>query len=511
MLNYQDFKTNLFYHDIIIKMKTKTIIITTLSSILFYSCGIKKYSATMEQMTTTEIKNVVYTEKMISEDIDYFIKSVEEVSPFPYMNSDSISVQNLARDLKQKGDRMGNELYLDFMRLSAAFNVGHIYTFQPMEMLDESIKNGDRFFPLFIKKHQGNWEIMGIIDNALPEKNIGNSLTKINGIEMSEIVMKIQPLLADDGNSEELIGNSLPFFLWAINIGHPFTAEVVNKETGIAEIVEIHGTNDLSNYRSQKPTNTEENLKDFITFDISDKNIGFIDAKSFYFVQNKKITKAFDKELESYFAQLNEKGVSNLIIDLRENGGGSGYPAEAILQKIAHKPYQQAGGSTMRVSKQFREFIDDLPWAIRMVVKKGTMRNYHKYLVGTNITEESKPSLPKKVKNSFSGQVYVLIGPNTHSAAMMMANAIEDFDLGILVGEPTKSIPRELSNALPLKTPNAQISFVVPATLFTRASGDANNYEPVNPDVIIETTPEDIQNNHDPVMKYVLERIALGK
>jgi hypothetical protein len=56
-------------------------------------------------------------------------------------------------DLKKKGDRLGNELYLDFMRLSAAFNVGHIYTFPPEEMLEEAIKNGDRFFPLFIKKN----------------------------------------------------------------------------------------------------------------------------------------------------------------------------------------------------------------------------------------------------------------------------------------------------------------------------------------------------------------------
>jgi C-terminal processing protease CtpA/Prc len=253
--------------------------------------------------------------------------------------------------------------------------------------------------------------------------------------------------------------------------------------------------------------NEKEKLDDYITFEILDKNIGFIDAKSFYFVQNKNITKAFDKELESYFAQLNGKGVSNLIIDLRENGGGSGYPAEAILQKIAHKPYQQEGGSTMRVSAQFREFIDNLPRPIRLIAKKGQMKNFYLHPIGTNVKEENKPSLPKKVKNSFNGQVYVLIGPNTHSAAMMMANAVEDFDLGILVGEPTKSIPRELSNALPLKTPNTKIAFVVPATLFTRASGDANNYEPVNPDVIIETTPEDVQVKRDPVILYVLDRI----
>lgn len=488
-------------------MKIKSLAFFTISVILISSCGIKKYGSTMEQMSTTEIKNVIYTEKQISEDIDYFIKSVEEVSPFPYMNADSLAIRKLARELKNKGDRMGNELYLDFMLLSAAFNVGHIYTFPPEAMLDETIRKGDRFFPLFLKKHQKKWEIMGIIDQAIPEENIGNTVLKINGIEIDEIIKKIQPLLADDGNSAEMIGNSLPFLLWVIQMNHPYTVEIINKESGNQETVVLQGTNDLAKYRAQKTRDTDEKLEDFITFDISDKNIGLIHAKSFYFVQKKGMTKTFDKKLESYFSELKVRGVTNLIIDLRENSGGSGYPAESILQKIAHKPYQQEGGSTMRVSAQFKDFIANLPWAIRMIVKKGSMKNYDKHPVGTNIQEASNPSQPQKVKNPFNGQVYVLIGPNTHSAAMMMANAIEDFDLGILVGEPTVSIPRELSNALPLKTPNAKVAFVVPATLFTRASGDVNNYEPVNPDVLIETTAEDVQLKRDPVMQYVLGKI----
>jgi hypothetical protein len=276
------------------------------------------------------------------------------------MNSDSNSIQRLAMDLKKKGDRLGNELYLDFMRLSAAFNVGHIYTFPPEEMLDEAIKNGDRFFPLFIKKNSEKWEIMGIIDSALPENNIGNEVLKINGKEMSEIIETIQPLLANDGNSEEMIGASLPFLMWAVNMNHPYAVEIKNSKTGSIEVVQLQGTNDLDKYRTQKPRDTQQKLEDFISFQLLDKNIGLIDAKSFGFIQNKKITKAFEKELETYFAELKEKGVSNLIIDLRENGGGSSYPAEAILQKIAHKPYQQTGGSTMRVSAQFREFLDGL-------------------------------------------------------------------------------------------------------------------------------------------------------
>ena len=486
------------------------ILFIVISVSIINACGIKKYTTTMEQMMITETKDIVYTEKEIAEDIDYFIKSVEEVSPFPYMNADSMSIRALADYLKKKGDRKGNELYLDFMRLSAAYNVGHIYTFPPEAMLDESIKNGYRFFPLFIKNNQEKWEIMGIIDNSLPENKIGYEVLKINGKEMREIIETIQPLLANDGNSEEMIGASFPFLLWAVNNSHPYSVEILNKETGLPEILELQGTNDIDKYSTQKPKGIKPKLEDFITFELLDKNIGYINVKSFGFVQYNEITKAFDNDLESYFASLKEKGVSNLIIDLRENGGGSSYPAEAILQKIANNPFQQTGGSTMRVSRQFGEFLDGLPWAIRMIAKKGSMKDYDKYPIGTNIKEESKPSLPKKVKNSFSGKVYVLIGPNTHSAAMMMANAVGDFDLGILVGEPTKSIPRELSNALPLKTPNAKIAFVVPATLFTRANGDANNFDPVKPDVFINTTSEDIEQKRDPVMQYVLEKINSG-
>lgn len=480
-------------------------------SIMLSACGIQKYTSTMEQLSTTEIKNTLYSEKEISEDIDYLIRSVEEVAPYPYMNADSPSVHALAKRLKTKGDRMGNELYLDFMLLSAAFNVGHIYTFPPEAMLDEALKKGDRFFPLFIKRTQGKWEVLGIMNNALPEQNVGNEIKKINGTGITEIIRKIEPLVADDGNRDGVIGTSFPFLLWAVKMNHPYSVEMINKETGLPERVDLEGTNDLTKFRKQNPENTKEKLDDFITFEILNQNTGYINAKSFFFAHKKNISKAFTNKLNSYFEELEQKRVSHLIIDLRQNAGGSSYPAEVILQKVAQKPYQQTGGSTMRVSAQFRGFIDDLPPAMRLIVKKGPMKNYHKHPIGTNITEKSKPQLPKRVKNSFSGEVYVLIGPDTHSAAMMMANAIEDFDLGTLVGTPTTSIPRELSNALPLKTPNAKVSFTVPATLFTRANGDAKNFEPVKPDVIIETSPEDLQLKRDPVLQHVLTKIMARK
>jgi hypothetical protein len=465
----------------------------------------------MKQMSTTEIKNIIYAEKQIAEDINFFIKSVEEISPFPYMRVDSQSVQNLVNELKKKGERNGKALYLDFMELAAAFNVGHIYTFPPEMMLDEAVQNADRFFPLFVNKKQGKWEIIGSMDSSISEKIIGTELKTINGIETEQIIDKFLHLIADPATKEQSLGASLPFLLWAANFKTPFTIELKNKENGSTETIVLQGTNDLAKFRAGKPKDKLEKLDDFISFDFVEQNVGYINAKSFYFAHSNSLLKEFSKMLNSYFNALQKKNVSNLIIDLRENSGGSGFPAEAILQKIAGKAYRQTGGSTMRVSAQFKEFLDGLPWALKLFVKKGMMKDYHKYPVGTNIKEETKPTMPKKVKNRFEGQVYVLIGPGTHSAAMMMANAIEDYELGILVGQPTVSIPRELSNALPLKTPNAKVTFVVPATLFTRANGDPNNFKPVTPDLITEPGIEKVDNKKDSDLQYIINKIKGGQ
>ncbi len=70
----------------------------------------------MELLTTTETKNKVYIEKEIAEDIDFFVRSVEEVAPFPYMNADTLAIQDLAVNLKKKGDRPGKTQGVRFTR-----------------------------------------------------------------------------------------------------------------------------------------------------------------------------------------------------------------------------------------------------------------------------------------------------------------------------------------------------------------------------------------------------------
>jgi C-terminal processing protease CtpA/Prc len=88
----------------------------------------------------------------------------------------------------------------------------------------------------------------------------------------------------------------------------------------------------------------------------------------------------------------------------------------------------------------------------------------------------------------------VLIGPNTFSSANMTANAIQDYHLATLVGEPTGEPVNDYGELIFLRLPNTGLSFATSTKQFVRANGDSKDPHPVLPKYTIAddpTTPQD--------------------
>lgn len=140
------------------------------------------------------------------------------------------------------------------------------------------------------------------------------------------------------------------------------------------------------------------------------------------------------------------------------------------------------------VSQAYKDsFRKMMPWYARaLAIKMTGLRAYYKHENDVFYKNQETPlSEAKPNEDRFEGKVYVLIGNKTFSSAMMMANAIEDFDLATLVGEPTGDAPNHLGEIVVAKLPNSRISFQLPSALFVRASGDHKNIDPVIPDIFI--------------------------
>ncbi len=106
------------------------------------------------------------------------------------------------------------------------------------------------------------------------------------------------------------------------------------------------------------------------------------------------------KEVAEAIANLKEQGMERLLLDLRNNGGG-------LLDQA------------IEVADQF------LPDGAKIVETRGrTRESFQEYYASTRHTELDLP-------------VVVLVNHGTASAAEILAGAIQDHDIGLIVGTPT--------------------------------------------------------------------------
>ncbi len=100
------------------------------------------------------------------------------------------------------------------------------------------------------------------------------------------------------------------------------------------------------------------------------------------------------------------------------------------------------------------------------------------------------------------GKLWVLIGPQTFSAAM---NCVDDLEMNtnaLFAGEPTGETPNMWGDPTPLKLPNSGI-VVQASTLWWQLEDPRDDRAFRAPDLAVDLTFEDYANNVDPVMKAV--------
>src|SRR5574344_392407 len=117
---------------------------------------------------------------------------------------------------------------------------------------------------------------------------------------------------------------------------------------------------------------------------------------------------------DSMFTSLREKGIKNLIIDLRNNGGGDSQVGDALFRYISHQPFQQMGKSLERVT----------PTTQRLMNNNQIAPGWYFY----DSEKENNLITPLSMENGhYGGKVYLLISHHTFSSAGSFAWAFKQF------------------------------------------------------------------------------------
>ena len=155
------------------------------------------------------------------------------------------------------------------------------------------------------------------------------------------------------------------------------------------------------------------------------------------------------------FEEIHEKGIQNVCVDLRSNGGGSSMVANEFIKYLNVDVYKE-WGCELRVG----------PLLIPMEGR--TVKN------------------PKK-SQVFTGNVYVLTGVRTYSSAMDFAMLIQDNGMGKLVGQPCGNLPGSYGQVTSFSLPKTGLYFQTSTKKWYRVD-TSKNEEPLLPDI---TCPEE--------------------
>ena len=427
------------------------------------------------------------------------VRNMEEVHPDLYHD---ISKEELARKIDSINATITDSLTAEqawpkFATIIGAINEGHTSIKWPDEFLNSLLQDRTFLFPVFIREFDGEALIVRYDVSIEKQLQTGDRVLSINGEGVANLMSRLTKFVGGLPSWKNLsVVQDLSSYLAVTRMQGPY--KLIYSRNGKQDSVSLQALprqmlfTNLTAVRGSNRTAIPS-----YEFSRIDNNIGYLNFRSMVNPQE------FDYFIDSVFNAIKAGPVNALIVDLRRNGGGNSALGDRLLSHFTTKKYRMAAGMKWKISQQYKDHYNSLPVEMQYLRDNDLEKKYMKGKKGTFIEEKSELVTPKERANRYNGNVYFLIGPNTFSSANMLANAVKDFQLATLIGEPTGESPNDYGELITLKLPNTGITFFTSTKQYIRANGDANDRNPVLPDHFIKDDPT---TSVDEVLEFAVKR-----
>ncbi len=424
----------------------------------------------------------------LTEDIDAYVKTIDQVHADPYRLITREQFAGQAQELKQTIKTLENarisvlQCAFYLQELAALIQDGHTRINFPFNQLTGK----EHVFALKLKMIDGN----GYVLDNLGYEPVPNfcSILAINGIPVKTLFEKCCPLYntALDQAKYLMFEESFPLLLANyLDINPPWTMTYrMNSEVQTAKLHEMT----VKAYFQQKTQPNSRYRRYSISAD--DVKIPVLDLPGFSY----GTAQDYENFIDSFFAQHNSSPY--LVIDLRQNRGGSGYWGFYLLDYLTDSAYPIAKKFEFKVSEMMRDSI--------YASKAGNQLGHAKNGEYLNVTNHQMRS-PHMKLNKFTGKTFLLISENTFSAGVVFAAVFQANQMGVVVGQETSGRICFGSDPVTLTLPNSKLKGSIPVAIYA-LPGD-NPDRGVIPDVEVSRSIDDFHSGWDKEMEKVKELI----
>lgn len=410
-----------------------------------------------------------------------------------YIDSCQIANLSLIKDSIFKDISCQNNLvgfYKKLSLLASKINCIHTQVYLPTDIA-KNLKIDSIFFPfIYIIKDSS---LYILINNQYHE------VIEINGQTSISVIDEIKNHISSDNNNYY-------YKDWAINNFFSIYYTEFIQTTNQYSILLDDSVINIRGYTFTELINQKSSLNQKLLYSLSmvDSNFTYLRIGSFdlNYLKSKNIN--YKLIIKTFFKDIQKNDVNNIIIDIRDNGGGNATIPIFILKYLARVPYSFYERIEYKTNN-YKPYFN---------LSSTSFKKENNYYVRKKIFNYQKQITPKN--DSYKGNIYVLInGANVSMAVAFIKKLITVNSNVILIGKPVGGnfnfnagsyVKKELENSkIKIKIPiekitvdTIQSNYIIAPNLyiednqFIESNGEINYIQLIN---LIKKNGMEIRND----------------
>jgi len=366
------------------------------------------------------------------EDLDYAMKYLKKLHPALY--------REIPEDIRQQYEKVKTRI-----QQSGEIRVNDLA--REIESVFSILRDGNTYL-------RGNYADRKIMKYYRRWISDGYEITAVNGISIEELLDRMSNYYSFEATSWELEWLSddivteagLDYLGFDMEDGIEYTLTSSDRRTR----VETCNADDFLSWKEYAEfngiDNTKTTEKSFVSYEIDEeKNIAILRLDQCTY------NSEYINCVRAMFQEVKDKGIGNVAVDLRYNGGGNSQVANEFFRYLDIDSYK----------------IGTLGWRFGFIYIR----------LGNGIAKNDKYE-----DLLFNGNLYLLTSAGTFSSAMMFAQLVKDNNLGTIIGEAPGNDPNGYGEIAYFKLPNSQLFMQISTKRFYRADRECTD-DLVYPDI----------------------------